>query len=116
MLHFSGLFCIVSGRGENHFPVSACSLRPKSLLVNTARPSMAQATGSIPKESVVSAWISNPDWRELGDSDRLFLYGPKKKSSIRSVRAFAQAPALLARGDVLNSPRSQERQRIRRRT
>ena len=59
MLRVSALFCI-GGRGETRFLYRPRNLRAKSLLVNTARSSVAQATESIRKESVVSACIINP--------------------------------------------------------
>ena len=60
MLPFSGLFCIVGGHGETNFPVSAAQFAAKVSVGKYGSTIHGASDRSIRKESVVSAWISNP--------------------------------------------------------
>ena len=87
-------FALLAVTEKPTFSYRPRSLRPKSVLVNTARPSMAQATGSIRKESVVSAWISNPTGGNQKIRNACSCSVQRRKVRSVSVRAFAQAPAV----------------------
>jgi hypothetical protein len=79
MLHFSGLFCFVSGRGETHFLVSAAQSAAK-VSVGKYGSTIHGASDRADSQGVRCIGVDKQsNWRELEDSERLFLFGPKKR-------------------------------------
>ena len=79
MLHFGGLFCILGGHGETHFLVSAAQSAAK-VCVGKYGSTIHGASDRIDSQGVRRIGVDKQsNWRELGDSDRLFLFGPKKR-------------------------------------
>jgi hypothetical protein len=80
MLHFSGLFCIVSGRGEtHHFLVPAAQFAAK-VSVGKYGSTIHGASDRIDSQGVRFVAVDKQsNWRELEDSERSFLFGPKKE-------------------------------------
>jgi len=80
MPHFSGLFCIVGGHGETHFLVSAAQSAAK-VCVGKYGSTIHGASDGIDSQGVRCIGVDKQsNWREPEDSERLFLFGPKKKS------------------------------------
>jgi hypothetical protein len=117
MLHSSGLSCIVSGRGETHFLVSAAQSAAK-VSVGKYGSTIHGASDRADSLGVRCIGVDKQsNWRELEDSERLFLFGPKKKSSIRvggSLRASSGSCWPAAMSSTVLGARNANR--IRRRT